>query len=124
MLEAIAIELENDADLKEIMMLEAWRVRKDNRDVLVSQGFHRFAEVVDGILVEMKGPRSGPLRCEPAGGALGLYGHGGRFVPRPGCGEPLGVHRQLQFGGRQKVLDVLVPAFRGEQAHSLKAVNE
>ncbi len=53
-LEAIVIELDNDSDLKEIMLLEAWRVRKDNRDVLLSQGFHRFANVVDGILVEMK----------------------------------------------------------------------
>ena len=49
-LEAIAIELDKDTDLKEIMLLESWRVRKDNRDVLLSQGFHRFADVVDGIL--------------------------------------------------------------------------
>src|ERR1039458_3560871 len=53
-LEAIAVELDNDCELKEIMLLEAWRVRKDNRDVLLSQGNHRFAEVVDGILSEMR----------------------------------------------------------------------
>ena len=29
-------------------------MRKDNRDVLLSQGFQRFADVVDGILAEMR----------------------------------------------------------------------
>src|SRR5580698_1823157 len=54
MLEAMVIEFENDSDLKELMMLESRRVRKDNRDVLVSQGFCQFGGVVDGLLVEMK----------------------------------------------------------------------
>ncbi len=54
MLEAIAVELEGDADLKDLMMLESRRVRKDSRDVLVSRGFQEFATVVDGILCDMR----------------------------------------------------------------------
>src|SRR5271169_4410788 len=46
MLEAFVIELENDSDLKNLMVLEAGRVRKDNRDVMVSPGFHEFAQAV------------------------------------------------------------------------------
>jgi AcrR family transcriptional regulator len=53
-LEAIAIELEGDADLKDLMMLESRRVRKDGRDVLVSRGFQEFAAVVDSILSDMR----------------------------------------------------------------------
>src|SRR5271167_912739 len=45
-LEAVIIELENDSDLKNLMVLEAGRVRKDNRDVIISMGFQHFAEVV------------------------------------------------------------------------------
>jgi TetR/AcrR family fatty acid metabolism transcriptional regulator len=53
-LEAIIIELENDSDLKNLLLLETRRVRKENRDVFVSQGFQRFAEMVSSILQEMR----------------------------------------------------------------------
>jgi len=53
-LEAFVIELENDSDLKNLMVLEAGRVRKDNRDVIVSTGFQQFAEVVSASLADMR----------------------------------------------------------------------
>ena len=53
-LEAYVIELENDSDLKNLMVLEAGRVRKDNRDVIVSPGFQQFAQVVEAILTEIR----------------------------------------------------------------------
>jgi len=53
-LEAIIIELENDSDLKNLLLLETRRVRKDNRDVFVSQGFQQFAEMVSSILGDMR----------------------------------------------------------------------
>src|SRR5581483_2399351 len=46
-LEAMVIEVENDADLKELMALEARRIRKDNHDVLMSRGYKQFAETID-----------------------------------------------------------------------------
>jgi AcrR family transcriptional regulator len=53
-LEAMLIEAENDSDLRELMTLEARRVRKDNRDVLISRGYQQFADVVDKLLNEMR----------------------------------------------------------------------
>jgi AcrR family transcriptional regulator len=122
-LEAIAIELENDSDLKEIMLLEAWRVRKDNRDVLLSQGFHRFADVVDGILSEMR--ERGQIRPD-----VNLH------AVRSACiGMTEGLLRDqvvakrsefianYSFDDVRKVLEVLVPALQDEQSQPLKAVN-
>jgi len=54
MLEAIVVELENDQELKELMTLEAKRVRKDGRDVLMSRGYRQFAELFDALLSEMR----------------------------------------------------------------------
>ena len=122
-LEAIAVELDNDSDLKEIMLLEAWRVRKDNRDVLLSQGYHRFAEVVDGILSEMR--ERGQVRSD-----VNLQAVRAAFI-----GMTEGLLRDqvvakrsefiadYNFEDVRKVLEIMVPAFR-EQAQSLKAVNE
>ena len=53
-LEAVITELENDPDLKNLLLLEARRVRKENRDVFVSRGFQQFAEIVHAILGEMR----------------------------------------------------------------------
>ncbi len=123
-LEAIAIELDNDADLKEIMMLEAWRVRKDNRDVLLSQGFHRFADVVDGILSEMKD--RGQIRSD-----VNLQAVRAAYIGvTEGLLRDQVVARRSEFIADynfedvKKVLEVLVPAFGGERTPSLKAVNE
>jgi AcrR family transcriptional regulator len=122
-LEAIAVELDNDSALKEIMLLEAWRVRKDNRDVLLSQGYHRFAEVVDGILGEMRD--RGQIRSD-----VNLQAVRAAFI-----GMTEGLLRDqvvakrsefiadYNFDDARKVLEILVAAFRGEPAQSLKAVN-
>lgn len=54
MLEAVVVEMESDNELKELMTLEARRVRKDSRDVLMSRGYRQFIELFDGILSEMR----------------------------------------------------------------------
>jgi TetR/AcrR family transcriptional regulator, fatty acid metabolism regulator protein len=53
-LETVIIELESDSELKNLLLLETRRVRKDNRDVFVSQGFQQFAETVFTILREVR----------------------------------------------------------------------
>jgi TetR/AcrR family transcriptional regulator, repressor for uid operon len=54
MLDAIVIEMENDQELKELMTLEARRVRKDGRDVTISRGYRQFTELFDALLGEMR----------------------------------------------------------------------
>ena len=122
-LEAVAIELDSDADLKEIMMLEAWRVRKDNRDVLLCQGFHRFAEVVDEILSEMK--QRGEIRPD-----VNLQAVRAAYMGMiEGLLRDQVVARRAEFIADykfedvRKILEVLVPAFRDGRTTPLKAVN-
>ncbi len=123
-LEAIAVELDNDSDLKEIMLLEAWRVRKDNRDVLLSQGYHRFAEVVDGILSEMRD--RGQIRSYVNLQAVraAFMGMTEGLLRDPVVAKRSEFIANYNFDDVRKVLEILVAAFREEQAQSLKAVNE
>ena len=62
MLQAVVIEMENDAELKELMTLEAHRVRKDSRDVLSSAASRQFADLLDSLLSEMR--ERGQIRRE------------------------------------------------------------
>ncbi len=124
MLEAIAIELDNDSDLKEIMLLEAWRVRKDNRDVLLSQGFQRFADVVDGILSEMRD--RGQIRSDVNLQAVraAYMGMTEGLLRDQVVAKRSEYIANYNFDDVRKVLEVLIPALREERAQSLKAVNE
>jgi AcrR family transcriptional regulator len=54
MLQAIAAEMENDQELKELATLEARRVRKDSRDVIMSRGYRQFSQLFEGVLSEMR----------------------------------------------------------------------
>jgi len=54
MLQAIAAEMENDQELKELATLEARRVRKDTRDIIMSRGYRQFAQLFEGVLGEMR----------------------------------------------------------------------
>ncbi len=123
-LEAVVIELDNDSDMKNLMVLEAGRVRKDNRDVIVSQGFHHFAEAVHAILSEMRD--RGQIRSD-----LNLEAVRSAFI-----GMTEGLLRDQVLGQRsefranyssedlKKVLGTLISAFAGEALRQpLKAVN-
>ncbi|MGH9509653.1 MAG: TetR/AcrR family transcriptional regulator [Terriglobales bacterium] len=46
--------LENDGPLKELMLLEGRRIRKEGHMVVLTQGFLEFIATLDGILTEMR----------------------------------------------------------------------
>jgi AcrR family transcriptional regulator len=124
-LEAIAIELDNDPDLKEIMLLEAWRVRKDNRDVLVSQGYRRFAEVVDGILSEMKERRHIRSDVNLQAVRAALIGMTEGMSRDQVVAKRSDFIANYNFDDARKVMEALVATFgEGQGSQSLKAVNE
>lgn len=60
MMNLILSSLQEDAELKELMLLEGRRVRKEGHLVMLTQGFLDFVHGVDAVLVEMQS--SGQLR--------------------------------------------------------------
>ena len=60
MMNLILSSLQEDAELKELMLLEGRRVRKEGHLVMLTQGFLDFVRGVDAVLVEMQS--SGQLR--------------------------------------------------------------
>ncbi len=122
-LEAFVTELENDSDMKNLMVLESGRVRKDNRDVIVSAGFQQFAETVSAMLTEMRD--QGQIRSD-----VNLEAMRAAFI-----GMTEGLLRDQVLAQRsefranygsddlKKVLSVMLLAFSGEGLQPLKAVN-
>ncbi len=122
-LEAIIIELESDSDLRNLMVLEAGRVRKDNRDVFVSQGYHQFAELVHTILAEMRdhGQIRSDLNLEAVRAAI--IGMTGGLLRDQVLALRSEFHANYSSDDLKKVLGAMISAFAGERVQQLKAVN-
>lgn len=123
MLEAIVVEMENDQELKELLSLEARRVRKDSRDVLMSRGYRQFAALFDTVLSEMRAHEQ--IRPD-----LNLEAVRAAFV---GMVESLlrdqvvarrsDLQAGYSFDDIKKLLEVLVVALRDEAVRPLKFAN-
>ena len=109
-LEAMVIELEGDAELKELMTLEARRVRKDNRDVLMSRGYHQFTAIVDMLLGEMreKGQMRADIKLDAVRAAL--IGMTEGLVREQVVAKRSEVRADYNVDDVRKVLGILVPA--------------
>jgi AcrR family transcriptional regulator len=121
-LEAMVLELENDTDLKELISLESRRVRKDSRDVLMSRGFQQFAEVIDGLLTEMR--NQGQIRDD-----VNLDAVRAAFVGMTeGLLRDLVVAKRSEFRADynfddvRQLLKVIVPALAVNGAQPLRAI--
>lgn len=62
LLDATLAGLESDHELKQLMLLEGRRIRREGRMVLMTNGFLAYVSIVDGILAEMRA--AGQLRSD------------------------------------------------------------
>ena len=123
-LETMIIELESDSELKNLLLLETRRVRKDNREVFVSQGFQQFAETVSSILREMRDQGQFRLDVNLAAVRAAFIGMTEGLLRD----QILAQHSELQASYSledvKKVLGMLVSSLAGETLQQpLKAVN-
>jgi AcrR family transcriptional regulator len=74
LLDLVLSALERDPELKELMLLEGRRVRKEGRMVLLTRGYQEFVKTVDSLLLEMRA--AGELRSNANSQAIrsGLMG--------------------------------------------------
>lgn len=122
-MEAMVVELENDSELKELVTLEACRVRKDNRDVVMSLGYRQFSELIGKLLTEMRSLDQ--IRPDVNLEALraGLLGMAEGLLREQVVARRSDFRVDYSFDDVRKVLAVLVPALGVTSAHPLKVAN-
>ncbi len=62
LLEMVLSGFERDYELKELMLLEGRRIRKEGNMIMLTQGFLGFVRVIDGVLEDLRD--SGRLRAD------------------------------------------------------------
>jgi len=123
-LETFITELESDSDLKNLMVLESGRVRKDNRDVIVSAGFQQFAEAVSTILTEMRNQRQIHSDVNLEAVRAAFIGMAEGLLRDQVLSQRSGFRADYSSDDLKKVLRVMLSAFAGEELQQpLKAVN-
>jgi AcrR family transcriptional regulator len=124
-LESMAISLVLDAELNDLLLLEARRVRNDYTDVLVSRGFRQFVDFIDSLLEEMR--NEGQLRPD-----INLEAVRAAYIGMiEGLLRDQVIAKRSEFLANyglddvRRVLEVLVPAISTSSAlQPAKAVNE
>lgn len=122
-MEAMVIELEHDAELKELVTLEACRVRKDNRDVVMSRGYRQFSELIGRLLKEMRSLDQ--IRADVNLDALraGLLGMAEGLLRDQVVARRSDFRVDYNFDDILKVLAILIPALGNTASHPLKVAN-
>jgi AcrR family transcriptional regulator len=113
MLEAVVVEMENDQELKELMTLEARRVRKDGRDVPISRGYRQFTELFDALLSEMRERKQirTDLHLEAVRSAL--LGMAETLMRDQVIARRSDLRAGYSFDEARRLMQVLVPALAG-----------
>jgi AcrR family transcriptional regulator len=113
MLDAIVIEMENDMELKELMTLEARRVRKDGRDVPISRGYRQFTELFDVLLNDMRERKQihADLNLEAVRSAL--LGMTESLMRDQVIARRSDLRAGYSFDEARRLMQVLVPALAG-----------
>jgi AcrR family transcriptional regulator len=124
MLDAIILEVESDQELKELAALEARRVRKDNRDVLISRGYQQFSEMMSGVLTEMRD--QGHIRADLSLDAVrsAIMGMTEALLRDQVVARRSELRADYDTADIRKLLDILIPSLNSDSSQPLKAVNE
>ena len=122
-LEALVTELESDSDLRNLMVLETGRVRKDNRDVIVSQGFQQFAEVIDRILGEMRDQGHIPPNLNLEAVRAAFIGMTSGLLRDQVLAQRSEFRASYGSEDLKKALGTMISSFAGVRLHHLNAVH-
>jgi AcrR family transcriptional regulator len=122
-LDAMIHEVESDPELKELIALEARRVRKDSHDVLMSHGYRQFADLLQGILTEMR--NQGQLRHDANLDVVrvAIMGMTEGLLREQVVAKRSECHADYSSADIRKMLETVIPAL-SQDAHPLKAVNQ
>lgn len=123
MLEAMVVEMGHDQELKELMTLEAHRVRKDGRDVLMSRGYRQFAELFDGVLNDMR--REGQVRADLNLDAVraALVGMTESLLRDQVVAMRSDLRADFSFDDIRGILQAVLPALASKPAAPVKSAN-
>lgn len=102
--------LERDTELKQLMLLEGRRIRREGRMVLMTSGFLAFVHVCDGILAEMRA--AGQLRQDlnPQAVRSGLIGMFEGIMRDQLLAERADFPSNANVADLRHLFDVLIPA--------------
>jgi AcrR family transcriptional regulator len=111
LLEMILSALERDSELKQLMLLEGRRIRKEGHMVLLTGGYQRLVQMADGMLAEMRS--KGELRddVEPQAVRSALMGMQESMMRDQVLAERMGFPAKFKTEDLRKIFHITLGAF-------------
>jgi AcrR family transcriptional regulator len=110
LLDLMLAGMERDPELKQLLLLEGRRIRKEGQMVMITQGFLQFVRVLDGILAQMKAARQ--LHPDISTDALrsALMGMFEGLLRDQLLAQKTGFPSHITAADLRQIFDVLLPA--------------
>jgi AcrR family transcriptional regulator len=110
LLNATLAGLERDPELKQLMLLEGRRIRREGRMVLMTNGFLAYVSIIDGILAEMRA--AGELRQDlnPQAVRSGLIGMFEGILRDELLAEKAGFPSTATVADLRQLFSIVIPA--------------
>jgi AcrR family transcriptional regulator len=110
LLDATLQGMERDPELKQLLLLEGRRIRREGRMVMMTSGFLAYVQVIDGILSEMRD--SGQLRADlnPQAVRSGLIGMFEGILRDQLLAERAGFPSNAKVSDLRQLFGVIIPA--------------
>jgi AcrR family transcriptional regulator len=110
LLDLMLAGMERDPELKQLMLLEGRRVRKEGQMVMMTAGFLNFVRVLDGILAQMRSANQ--LRPDINSDALrsALMGMFEGLLRDQLLAQKAGFPSRISSADLRQIFDVLLPA--------------
>ena len=112
LLDATLAGLERDTELKQLMLLEGRRIRREGRMVLMTNGFLAYVSIIDGILAEMRA--AGQLRADlnPQAVRSGLVGMFEGILRDQLLAEKADFPSSANVADLRQLFDIIIPALK------------
>lgn len=114
LLDATLEGLERDPELKQLMLLEGRRIRREGRMVLTTKGFLNYVSTIDGILSEMRAARQLRPELNPQAVRAALIGMFEGILRDQLLAERTGFPSTAQVSDLRQLFDAIIPALAQE----------
>ena len=110
LLDLMLAGMEHDPELKQLMLLEGRRIRKEGQMVMITAGFLNFVRLLDGILAQLRAAKQLRPDINPEALRSALMGMFEGLMRDQLLAEKSGFPSRFTAADLRHIFDVLIPA--------------
>ena len=112
LLETTLVAMDNDADLRQLLLLEGRRIRKEGNMVMMTKGFLSFVGLLDEVLKEMRAAGQMRTQINPFAVRSAVMGMFEGMMRDQLLAKRAGYPAQFDAGDLRRIFDIFIASLR------------